>query len=38
MFVGPAIPVLGIITANERAHALLVLFGAAGIFFNLSRL
>lgn len=38
MLVGLAIPVLGIITTNERAHAFLVLFGAGGIFFNIARL
>jgi hypothetical protein len=39
MFVGGlAIPALGIITANERAHALIVLWSAGGIFFNISRL
>jgi hypothetical protein len=38
MLVGPAIPVLGIVTTNERAHVFLVLFGAGGIFFNISRL
>ncbi len=38
MLVGLAIPVLGIITRNERAHAFLVLFGAGGIFVNIARL
>lgn len=38
MLVGPAMPVLGIITTNERAHALIVLVSAGGIFFNISRL
>ena len=38
MLVGPAIPVFGIITTNERAHAFLVLYSAGGIFFNISRL
>jgi len=38
MFVGLAIPVLGIITTNERAHAFLVLWSAVGIFFNIARL
>jgi hypothetical protein len=38
MLVGPSIPVLGILTANERAHAVLVLVGAGGIFFNITRL
>ncbi len=38
MLVGLAIPVLGIITTNERAHAFLVLWGAGGIFFNIARL
>ena len=38
MLVGLAIPVLGIITTNERAHAFVVLFGAVGIFFNIARL
>ena len=38
MLVGLAIPVLGIITTNERAHAFLVLWGAGGIFFNMARL
>ena len=38
MLVGLAIPVLGIITTNERAHAFLVLWSAVGIFFNISRL
>jgi hypothetical protein len=38
MFVGLAIPVIGIVTTNERAHAFLVLFSAAGVFFNLERL
>jgi hypothetical protein len=37
MLVGLAIPVLGIITTNERAHAFLVLFSATGIFFNIAR-
>ena len=35
---GLAIPVLGIITTNERAHAFIVLWCAVGIFFNISRL
>ncbi len=38
MLVGPVIPVLGIITSNERAHAVLVVYSAMGIFFNISRL
>ena len=38
MLVGLAIPVLGIITANERAHAFFVLWSAGGIFFNIARL
>jgi hypothetical protein len=38
MLVGPAIPVIGIITTNERIHAILVLAGAGGIFFNIARL
>ncbi len=35
---GLAIPVVGIITTNERAHAFHVLVSAGGIFFNVSRL
>ena len=38
MLVGPAIPLLGIFTRNERAHAFLVLYSAIGIFFNITRL
>ncbi len=38
MVVGLAIPVLGIITANERTHAFLALWSAVGIFFNSARL
>jgi hypothetical protein len=38
MLVGPSIPVLGIITSNERAQAFFVLVSAGGIFFNLARL
>jgi hypothetical protein len=38
MLVGLAIPVLGIITTNERAHAFFVLWSAVGIVFNIARL
>ena len=38
LLVGLLIPVLGIITTNERAHAFIVLYSAAGIFFNAARL
>ena len=38
MLVGLLIPVLGIITTNERAHAFFVLWCAFGVFFNLARL
>lgn len=38
MLAGLAIPVLGIITTNERAHAFIVLWSAWGIFFNIARL
>jgi hypothetical protein len=38
LVVGLAIPALGIITRNERAHAFFVLWSAGGIFFNISRL
>jgi hypothetical protein len=37
MLIGPLIPVLGIITTNERVHAFIVLFSAVGIFFNFTR-
>jgi hypothetical protein len=35
---GLAVPALGIITTNERAHAFVVLWCAGGIFFNITRL
>ena len=38
MLVGLTLPVIGIITTNERIHAFLVLWSAGGIFFNISRL
>jgi hypothetical protein len=38
MLVGLAVPVLGIITSNERAHAFFALWASGGIFFNISRL
>jgi len=38
MLAGVAIPVIGIITRNERAHAFFALYSAMGIVFNISRL
>ena len=38
MLAGLLVPVVGIITKNERAHAFLVLWSAGGIFFNIARL
>ena len=37
LLAGLAIPVLGIITTNERAHAFLVLYSAVGMLFNIGR-
>jgi hypothetical protein len=38
VLVGPAMPLLGILTSNERVHALIVVVCAGGIFFNIARL
>ena len=38
LFAGLAVPLIGVVTANERAHALVALYCAGGIFFNIARL